>query len=211
MDPIIGGLISAGGSLLSNIFGSNSAQKQMDFQKEMYGSRYQMQMADMQKAGLNPMLSYMQSPGSAPGGTSFTPSNVGAAAMEGYQSASNSATTNAMRTSQVANMVADTGLKEANAAAAKASAVASMASARNNSANAAYTEKEMALGGGQWARNSKSASEADIAHSDTYRARNEAEFYSSPAGKIAQNIGLWWKNAVGGPVNSAASVARMAK
>ena len=45
-----------------------SAREQMAFQERMYGSRYQQQMADMKKAGLNPMLAFSQSPGSAPSG-----------------------------------------------------------------------------------------------------------------------------------------------
>lgn len=45
-----------------------SAREQMAFQERMYSSRYQNQMDDMKKAGLNPMLAFSQSPGSAPSG-----------------------------------------------------------------------------------------------------------------------------------------------
>lgn len=37
-----------------------------DFEKEMYQHRYQYQVQDLMAAGLNPMLAYLQSPGSAP-------------------------------------------------------------------------------------------------------------------------------------------------
>lgn len=47
-----------------------STKEQMAFQKEMYGSRYQMQVNDMKLAGLNPMLSYNAGPPGAPPGAS---------------------------------------------------------------------------------------------------------------------------------------------
>lgn len=40
--------------------------QQQAFNKEMYEKRYQMTMADMRKAGLNPILAYKQGAGSAP-------------------------------------------------------------------------------------------------------------------------------------------------
>jgi hypothetical protein len=45
-----------------------SAERKMQFQKDMYGSRYQMMREDLRKAGMNPALAYMQGPGSAPQG-----------------------------------------------------------------------------------------------------------------------------------------------
>ena len=49
--------------------------QQQAFNKEMFEKRYQMTMADMRKAGLNPILAYKQGPGTAPssGGGSFQP------------------------------------------------------------------------------------------------------------------------------------------
>ncbi|AXH74214.1 MAG: hypothetical protein [Microviridae sp.] len=61
----IGGALA--GSALSGAIGRSNQEDAQDFNREMYGSRYQMQMEDMRKAGLNPMLSYLQSPSSAPG------------------------------------------------------------------------------------------------------------------------------------------------
>lgn len=64
-------LTSAAPSLLGSAVSAGAARSNQedaqDFNREMYGSRYQMQMEDMRKAGLNPMLSYLQSPSSAPG------------------------------------------------------------------------------------------------------------------------------------------------
>jgi hypothetical protein len=46
------------------------AQRQMGFQREMYGSRYQMQVRDLEAAGLNPILAASQGAPGAPGGAS---------------------------------------------------------------------------------------------------------------------------------------------
>jgi len=77
MDPIIGGsLIGGGFSMLSNLFGANSASRQMAFQERMSNTAHQREIADMRKAGINPILSVTGGHGaSQPVGTSFTPEN----------------------------------------------------------------------------------------------------------------------------------------
>lgn len=53
----------------ANRSAENRMHQQMDFSAQQYATRYQTQVKDLMAAGLNPMLAYMQSPGSAPQGT----------------------------------------------------------------------------------------------------------------------------------------------
>lgn len=55
------------------------------FSAQQYATRYQTQVKDLEAAGLNPMLSYMQSPGSAPVGQQAQVENAVGSAVEGYQ------------------------------------------------------------------------------------------------------------------------------
>lgn len=64
--------LSAGADLASTIasglFSARQAKSQMRFQRDMYKQRYQFQVEDLKKAGLNPMLAYTQAPPAAPAG-----------------------------------------------------------------------------------------------------------------------------------------------
>ena len=77
---------TAGSALASgamNYFGARQANKQnqkmareqMDFQERMSNTAYQRTMADMDKAGLNPILAYNQGGASSPGGAMSTAQN----------------------------------------------------------------------------------------------------------------------------------------
>lgn len=108
INPVAAIGAAVGGDLASTAYANRQSEhmmhQQMDFEQMMYGSRYQTQVKDLQAAGLNPMLAYGQSPGSAPQvqqGQVFK-SDVGGKAIEGMQAAS-----------QIANVNADTKNKTA--------------------------------------------------------------------------------------------------
>lgn len=58
-------------------FNASEAQKNRDFQLMMSNTAYQRAMADMEKAGLNPILAYMQGGASTPGGSTASGSMAG--------------------------------------------------------------------------------------------------------------------------------------
>ena len=84
----LGGALSAGGAILSGLASYKSAQKQMKYQSRMSNTAVQRQMADMRKAGINPILAAKYGGASTPQGASYSVPNIGAAAVEGYKSVS---------------------------------------------------------------------------------------------------------------------------
>lgn len=87
-----GGAIGAGiGGMLGADEQNSAAQAasatQMQFQEYMSNSAYQRAMADMKKAGLNPILAYKQGGASTPSGSSFSPVNTATSAFSAAQAA----------------------------------------------------------------------------------------------------------------------------
>lgn len=151
----IGAGASAFGGFSANAASKQSAEDAMDFQKHMYKHRYQYQMQDMRKAGLNPILAYRQAPPGSPSGSSYLAQNpfmhAGETAVRGVSSAvdarrqtqqqkqsneqirqidaavTNTEADTAVKASQAKNIQTDTALKVAQTAAAAAAASQSTA------------------------------------------------------------------------------------
>ena len=98
---LLGGALGAFSARDQNSANAAAIKQQEDFQERMSGTAYQRAMADMSKAGLNPMLAYMQGGASSPSGAILPPTGVtGAAvssAMDAARFKSDFATANANR------------------------------------------------------------------------------------------------------------------
>lgn len=77
--PFAAGPATSFGAYSQNKEAEEAAGRQMTFQRDMSSTAYQRSMADMRKAGLNPILAYKQGGASSPGGASYQPVNVAAA------------------------------------------------------------------------------------------------------------------------------------
>lgn len=62
---------------MNNDFASDESQRNREFQERMSNTSYQRAMADMEKAGLNPMLAYSQGGASLPTGSTASPVSFG--------------------------------------------------------------------------------------------------------------------------------------
>ena len=69
-------------------------------------------MADMKRAGLNPILAYKQGGSGTLGGSSYTPANIGQAAMTGMAGGVSSAIAARRQEQELKNMKADARLKD---------------------------------------------------------------------------------------------------
>lgn len=84
--PLVGGLLGLGGTAQSNKLSRAEAQKNREFQERMSNTAYQRAMADMGKAGLNPILAARLGPASTPGGSQAPVFDYGSTISSGISS-----------------------------------------------------------------------------------------------------------------------------
>ena len=116
MDPVTqSALIAGGADLLGGLFSAKSqrksAQRQMAFQERMSNTAYQRAMADMKKAGINPiMVSKLGGASTPTGAMAPVPDfgNIGSKAMQAMSTAKQMQLTDA----QVANTESQTGVNK---------------------------------------------------------------------------------------------------
>jgi len=99
---------SFGGSLISNVVNAKMAAKNRKFQANMSNTAHQREVADLRKAGLNPILSAKLGGASTPPGNVATMENSAKAGVEAYNQTK-------LIKEQVNNIRADTNLKTSQA------------------------------------------------------------------------------------------------
>lgn len=185
LPALIGGVASAFGAHMANSQADASAVRQMEFQKQTLQHQYQWGMADMKKAGLNPILAYKQGGAGTASGSSYTPQNVGSAAVQGASTAQSSALATRSQDLQLENIAADTSLKHAQDKTQAALQVQAIAQAGQASANSALSTVQAA----------KTRAEIGIMGAEASRAAADEElFRNNPwlrqAGSAFRELGI---------------------
>ena len=121
--PIVGGIVSAKGAASSNEANLQIARENRRFQRKMSNTAYQRSMADMRRAGLNPILAYKQGGASTPSGSVATMQNPNKDAVAAATGAVSAYLQTKQIKAQVANVEANTVQTEANTALTQAKLV----------------------------------------------------------------------------------------
>jgi hypothetical protein len=136
---ILGPVLAYKGTQDTNEANKDIASSNNAWSAEQYAKRYQVQTQDIMKAGLNPMLAYSQSPGTAPSAQQVSFQNPMSSALDAYHKSNE----RDVMAAQIQNTHADTDLKSAQAEAARAQASLAADQARNVTAQANKATVEM--------------------------------------------------------------------
>jgi len=120
LSSAIGGGLSFLGQQGANKTNMDIAQNQMNFQQQMSNTSYQRAVADMQAAGLNPMLAYGQGGASTPSGAGTQVQNKLGAGVQAYQQGQATSSATALQREQakaidpqIQNTISQTALNSA--------------------------------------------------------------------------------------------------
>lgn len=209
IDPFFGGLITGGISLASNLFGQGKQnefnqqmlQQQQNYQTEMSNTAYQRASADMQKAGLNPMMMFgsggpASSPTIQPAQKTSAISNIGGSIEKAISSAVAMKTFDRM-TDEIANLKEENLRIKAGAYQLRQSGDLATVTARSTDAQERLRRESL-----------------PIVINEALEAKNESELRKTTAGKVLDAAGLAGRKAsdvvspVGNLINSAVRARR---